>query len=109
MILVSALFALSASNTSIHFVYLAYFPSIAFWILDAFYLWQERLFRALYDHVRKMDEDEIDFSMNTSIVKHQVKPWSEIIFSTTLLIFHATILISIMAVTLIALSITRGD
>ena len=65
-VLVSALFALAAGNTRIYFVYLAYFPAVAFWALDAYYLRQERLFRKLYDHVRALPETSIDFSMNTS-------------------------------------------
>ena len=34
-----------------------------FFILDAFYLAKERDYRALYDEVRKNNEDEIDFNM----------------------------------------------
>ena len=32
---------------------------ILFWGLDGYFLWQERLFRALYDHVRQLPESEI--------------------------------------------------
>ena len=35
-----------------------------FWLLDAYYLMQERMFRALYDKVRKQREEDIDFDMN---------------------------------------------
>ena len=52
VILVSAMFALAANNTNNIFIYLAYFPAFAFWILDGYFLWQERLYRKLYDHVR---------------------------------------------------------
>ena len=38
-------------------------PLLVFWILDAYYLWQERLFRAVYDSIRQKSEDEIDFEM----------------------------------------------
>lgn len=31
----------------------AFLPIVAFWGLDAYYLWAERLFRVLYDEVRK--------------------------------------------------------
>jgi hypothetical protein len=103
VILVSALFALAASNLKILFVYLAYFPATAFWILDGYFLWQERLFRALYDNVRNLRDEEIDFSMDTSIVKNRVAPWIKVIFSKTLLIFHGTILGAIIVVMLIAL------
>ena len=72
VILISAFFALAAANSKIYFVFLSYFPLVAFWILDAYFLWQERLFRALYDYVRKLQEEDVDFSMNTGIVEKQV-------------------------------------
>ena len=37
-------------------------PIIAFWALDAYYLWQERIFRGIYDEVRK--KENTDFKMN---------------------------------------------
>lgn len=108
VVLISALFALAASSSKIYFIYIAYFPLIAFWILDGYFLWQERLFRALYDHVRRLNEEEVDFSMDISVVKDQVKPWSEVILSMTLLLFHGTVLVSILVVMFIAISITKG-
>ena len=32
------------------FVFLAYIPATVFWGLDGFFLWQEQLYRKLYDH-----------------------------------------------------------
>jgi hypothetical protein len=98
VVLISALFALAASSSKTYFIYLAYFPLFAFWVLDGYFLWQERLFRELYDHVRGKSEEEIDFSMDTTIVKNNVKPWSDVIFSITLLLFHMTVLVSIVVV-----------
>ena len=103
VVLVSALFALSASNLKMFFIYLAYFPALAFWILDGYFLWQERLFRALYDYIRDLDEDKIDFSMDTSIVKDNVATWIEVIFSKTLLIFHGTVVGAITIGVIVAL------
>lgn len=39
---------------------------IIFWIHDAYFLSLERGYRALYDKVRKLEEDSIDFSMDVS-------------------------------------------
>ena len=108
VVLVSALFALAASDTNLLFILLAYFPVFAFWILDGYFLWQERLFRALYDHVRILKDDEIDFSMDTSGFTETVSPWSAVIFSKTLLVFHGTVLGSVIAVMLIAFFIKGG-
>lgn len=108
VVLVSALFALAATNTKAHFIYLAYFPAIAFWVLDAYFLRQEKLFRALYDRVRSLEEEDITFSMDTSIVADEVASWGEIAFSKTLLIFHGTVVGSIVVVMLVIMSATKG-
>ncbi len=103
VVLISAFFVLAAANSKIYFVFLAYFPLVVFWILDGYFLWQERLFRALYDHVRGQQEEEVDFSMNTSIIGEKVKPWANVILSKTLLMFHGTILVSILIIMIIML------
>ena len=101
VVLISALFALAAGNSQALFVYLAYFPSIAFWMLDAYFLRQERLFRKLYDRVRYLDEPEVDFSMDTSAADAEVAAWPDVVFSKTLLLFHGTVFASIVIVMLV--------
>ena len=62
-------------------------PVFGFWLLDAYFLWQERLFRAEYDRVRQ--QDETDFAMNPA--QHRDKPkhsWLATFFSVTLVIFY---------------------
>ncbi|MFQ5346333.1 MAG: hypothetical protein ACE5ED_00625 [Rhodothalassiaceae bacterium] len=98
VILISALFALAAKDKNTLFIYLAYFPSIAFWCLDGYFLWQERLFRALYDYVRQLDEEEIDYSMNVNKAKVQGITWTKTFLSKTLVMFHGVILTSIVIV-----------
>ncbi|MBU0976042.1 hypothetical protein KJ918_04535 [Patescibacteria group bacterium] len=107
VVLVSALFVLSAKETNVSFIYLAFFPALSFWELDGYFLWQERLYRKLYDKVRKMNESEIDFSMDTSTVNKEVKPWVCVTFSKTLRIFHGTIVGAIVIVMLIRI-LQRG-
>jgi len=97
--LIAALFALSAKESELFFIYLAYFPAISFWILDSYYLNQERLFRDLYNKVRLLSNDQIDFSMDTSIFNKS--SWYDILFSKTILIFHGVILVSIIVFMLI--------
>lgn len=102
VVLVSAMFALAANKAQILFVYLAYFPAISFWMLDGYFLHQEKLFRALYDHVRALSEEEIDFSMNTQQVANDVPSRSEVTLSRTLLAFHGVLIVSIILVTVIS-------
>jgi hypothetical protein len=101
VVLVSGLFALAASGTNSLFVYLAYFPACAFWALDGYFLWQERLFRNLYDDVRQRDEEEIDFSMDTSDVAKLAGGWWGASTSLTLRLFHGAILLTILIVMLV--------
>ena len=66
VVLVAALFILLAREGRVEFIAIALIPVVAFWGLDGYFLWQERLYRALYDHVRTLEEIEVDFSMNVS-------------------------------------------
>ena len=80
---------------AIHYVHRPYFSVIlipfvlGFWILDGYFLWQERLFRKVYDEVRI--QSDTDFQMDP--LKHRSKPkcsWVSAIFSITLVIFYLT-------------------
>jgi hypothetical protein len=62
--LVSALFAIAGRDANKNLVYVTFIPVVTFWILDAYFLREERSFRRLYDKVRILDEEQIDFSMN---------------------------------------------
>ncbi len=67
VVLISALFALSAANSKIEFIFLAYILAIAFWGLDGYFLAVEKKYRDLYDNVRLIEPDLIDFNMKASI------------------------------------------
>lgn len=64
--LVAGIFALASKDTDKLYFIVAYLPIVVFWCLDAYYLLQERLYRALYNKVRCLPNDAIDFSMDTS-------------------------------------------
>ncbi len=101
VILVSGLFAFAAKDSNHTFIILAYFPAIVFWLLDGYFLWQERLFRKLYDRVRKMDESKIDFSMRRNTVKTKKDSILCAVFSKTLLPFYGAILATIIIASLL--------
>src|SRR6266403_3443387 len=71
--LIAALFALAAKDSDRIYFLIAYLPALMFWALDGYFLSQERRFRALYDHVRKLDENNINFSMDTSVFRNEVR------------------------------------
>ena len=75
-------------------------PIVGFWILDGYFLWQERLFRKVYDEIRQ--QDKTDFKMD--IMKHRTAPkcnWKASTFSVTLLIFYLIEVVFILLVFII--------
>ena len=97
--LFSALFALSTHNCNDNLVYFAYIPTIILWGLDGFFLWQEQLFRKLYDLVRVLPEDKIDFSMDESQITSKDRPkWLKATFSKTLIPFHGLLFLTIFVI-----------
>ena len=101
VVLVSALFALSAGNSNVNFVFLAYIPAIAFWGLDGYFLSLERAYRRLYEKVRKLEPDEIDFSMDFRATQDNPANWVSAFLSKTLIIFHGSLLVAVFVVMLI--------
>lgn len=89
--LISALFALAANDANQFFLYLAYFPCVAFWSLDGYFVWQEKIYRKLYEEVSAKDSGIIDFDMNATKFEEDVDSWFSVCFSTTLLLFHGVI------------------
>ena len=69
--LVAGLFALSGKDANQFYYLVTYIPIVVFWYLDANYLCQERMYRNLYEKVRELDEDKIDFSMNATAREFQ--------------------------------------
>ncbi len=94
VIFVAAVLGFATKDSKPMYAWLAAIPTISFWVLDGFYLNQERLFRRLYDTVRETDEDEIDFSMDTVPFKKGGDSLKAV-FSKTLLPFYLTILLVI--------------
>jgi hypothetical protein len=92
--LIAAMFALAAKESRDLYFLLAYFPTVMFWLLDGYFLSQERRFRLLYDHVRKLEESAIDFSMDTQPFKESPprNKWSRALLSPTLLIYYGVLL-----------------
>lgn len=105
--LVAATFAVSVSVASVWLVATALFPTVAFALLDARYLREERLFRRLYDAVRRdrdkdrhEEQDKVEaFSMDTQPYEKDVKEMREIMFSVSILPFYGSIaLVVVLAV-----------
>ena len=96
--LVSALFAFAAKDVDTRFVLVAYFPAIVFWVLDGFFLNQERRYRDLYNLVSQDSEEVPNLEMNTTEIKSIQGSWAGAAFSKTLFIFHGIVILMILIV-----------
>mgnify|MGYP003301738568 CR=1 FL=1 len=95
--LVAGIFALASKDTDKLYFLVAYVPIIVFWGLDSYYLLQERLYRALYGKVRKLDDDKIDYDMNANLPEYKSDKnsfWSCVISPTELWFYLPLALIS---------------
>ena len=72
---------------------IAYIPLLAFWALDAYFLWQERLYRKLYNWVieNRLQTEEFLFDMNAYRFREQVDSVVQVMFSITLFWFYGWI------------------
>ena len=97
-ILVAAMVLIARENLqNSYFVLVLFLPIVGFWILDGYFLWQERLFRYVYDDIRQ--QTDTDFKMDLG--KHKGKPkssWISAIFSLTLIIFFLIEIIFVGAI-----------
>jgi len=90
--LVAGLMSLAAKGTERRFAIVAYLPIVAFWLLDAYYLRQERLFRALYDAVSAQGNTVPAFTMDTSLVSGSVTGWLRTCLAPVLLSLYGALL-----------------
>ncbi len=75
-------------------------PVIAFWLLDAWYLRRERLFRRLFDHVRTKNGAP-DFSMDVRPLAGEVGPVLAVAMSPTIIGFYGPVLFVAIALAVI--------
>lgn len=102
--LTAALFDLAAKDAQRWVIVIAFFPAIAFWGLDAFYLELERRFRRMHEEVAKKLRGEpstiILFEMTTKRYGNGAKGWGQALFSRSVLPFHGIVVGLILLVTL---------
>jgi hypothetical protein len=74
-------------------VLVAFIPLLAFWYLDAYFLWQEKMYRKLYEWVirNRLETEEHLFDMNAYRFRHEVDSRLRIMFSITLRWFYGSV------------------
>lgn len=100
MTLVTVVGALGAKEADKRFMLLGFVPIIGFWIMDAFYVQQERRYRALYRIVCEKKEEEIDFKLDTKTIDYTQDEIKSIKFfncfkSTSTSIFYGVLTVTL--------------
>jgi hypothetical protein len=89
--LVAAIFVLSEKDANTKFLWYTPFATFLFYSLDAYFIMVERQFRSLYDYVRTLNEDQIDYSMDISRYQSGSNSYLRCAFSLTLLLFYPVV------------------
>ncbi len=108
MAIAGGLFALAAKDADRRYVLVALYPTIALWILDGYFLYQERMYRRLYERFRtlavanvrsgngeKVPDDLFSLTIapkETETPANATPSWREAMFSMTVAIFYVPIL-----------------
>ena len=95
---VGTLALLSSKDIDTRLTLIALLPMLAFWILDGYFLSQERQYRALYKEVSKKQEVDIDFSMDASKFNVEDNTWLNSTFSKIPGIFYGICLLMIIII-----------
>lgn len=90
--LVTALVAIIGYGSNSTQYLIVYVPIIVFWLLDGYFLSRERRYRALYDHIRKLPNKRIDFTMDARSFKKGKNTWISACLSTVSLLFYGSLL-----------------
>ena len=86
---VAGLVALSVTSKQPSINVISLSAIVFFWLLDAYFLWRERHFRALYNVVRTLSEAEIDFNMDpNSIAEGKKESYFDLLRTPTLSLFY---------------------
>ena len=91
--IIAAFLALYASGSNPEYILAAIVPTLVFWLLDAYYLQQERMFRALYNDVAT-ERRAADFRM--PINEYGQSFWSTFFSRTIWVLYSVGILFLIL-------------
>lgn len=85
--IIAGLSAFAAKDSNKKLLLIAFFATLLFWAVDAFYLSLERSYRQIYSEVARKDNANVDFSMALPN-RSKFKAWISAIFAPILLIFY---------------------
>lgn len=92
----AAVFALSDRMNDPRFILISLVAVAVFWLLDTFFLHQERLYRKLFEKVAKGETDSRAFPMSTRGLHGEVANEFRVFFSKTLLLYYGTLMVALL-------------
>ena len=106
MTLIALVGAISAQGSDKRFILLAFIPILGFWILDSFYLQQERKYKQLYKNVAEQDESQIDFNLDADKATETAEEMARLcfckcLFSITELCFYPLIAVALIILVIV--------
>jgi len=102
--------SLLLKGTEKYQIWIAFIPLLVFWLLDAYFLWQERMYRKLYEWVisNRLKTEEHLFDMNAYRFRDKVQSIPRIMFSITLGWFYGSIAILIVIYSFFLFLVQKG-
>lgn len=99
--LISALFVV-IFNKCESAIILVFIIIISFWLLDSYYLCQERKYRKLYEKVIEIPNEEIDFDLNAAkVIGSNTDSYIESLLSVTEIVFYGSMLLVSFIITIL--------
>ncbi len=97
--IVSALLAIYASTKNEFLILTSIFPLIVFWLLDTYYLMQERKFRGIYNDVAGVSKNPKEykaFEIRPDLYTGGKYCYCSSLFSTTILLFYLLQIVALL-------------
>ena len=87
--LIAGVLAVAASLNNPTVTHINYLVILGFWLLDSFYLSQERQYRELYNEIAKKEVSEkVSFNLSAKKYDNENRTWIKSFISKTLIIFY---------------------
>lgn len=98
--IITGVSAYAAQGLNKKLLLVAFFATLLFWAVDAYYLSLERSYRDLYKHVAAKNINKIDFNM--SLKDHEItKRWWLALWAPILLTFYGSVSVLIITTVII--------
>jgi hypothetical protein len=93
--IVTGILAVYTTTQNSCYILICILPIITFWILDTYYLLQERKFRGLYNDVAGINNNQTirPYEMNIRFYKKGKYCFGNVLFSTSIVLLYLTLII----------------